>query len=293
MTIVSGKAIVQAARDQGYAVGAFNTNNLEWTQAILRVAQAKQAPTMIAISMGAINYMGGFKTVAQLIRNLDDDLNITVPIAIHLDHGDYEAAKAAIQAGFTSVMFDGSHLPLAENLAKTREIVALAHAQDISVEAEVGSIGGEEDGIIGTGEIAPIADAIAMIETQIDFIAAGIGNIHGRYPANWQGLNLAHLQKLTTTLDAITKHQVPFVLHGGSGVPDDQIKTAIDLGVAKVNVNTEAQLAFHQALRDFILTDQDLIGKNYDPRKLLAPGVTAIEASLADRLAVFGAPFKN
>lgn len=293
MTIVSGKAIVQTARDHGYAVGAFNTNNLEWTQAILRVAQAKQAPTMIAISMGAINYMGGFKTVAQLIRNLDDDLNITVPIAIHLDHGDYEAAKAAIQAGFTSVMFDGSHLPLAENLAKTREIVALAHAQDISVEAEVGSIGGEEDGIIGTGEIAPIADAIAMIETQIDFIAAGIGNIHGRYPANWQGLNLAHLQKLTTTLDDITKHQVPFVLHGGSGVPDDQIKTAIDMGVAKVNVNTEAQLAFHQALRDFILTDQDLIGKNYDPRKLLAPGVTAIEASLADRLAVFGAPFKN
>ena len=293
MTIVSGKAIVQAARDHGYAVGAFNTNNLEWTQAILRVAQAKQAPTMIAISMGAINYMGGFKTVAQLIRNLDDALNITVPIAIHLDHGDYEAAKSAIQAGFTSVMFDGSHLPLAENLTKTREIVALAHAQDISVEAEVGSIGGEEDGIIGTGEIAPIADAIAMIETQIDFIAAGIGNIHGRYPANWQGLNLAHLQKLTTTLDDITKHQVPFVLHGGSGVPDDQIKTAIDMGVAKVNVNTEAQLAFHQALRDFILTDQDLIGKNYDPRKLLAPGVTAIEASLADRLAVFGAPFKN
>lgn len=221
MTIVSGKAIVQTARDHGYAVGAFNTNNLEWTQAILRVAQAKQAPTIIAISMGAVNYMGGFKTVAQLIRNLDDALNITVPIAIHLDHGDYEAAKAAIQAGFTSVMFDGSHLPLAENLAKTREIVALAHAQDISVEAEVGSIGGEEDGIIGTGEIAPIADAIAMIETQIDFIAAGIGNIHGRYPANWQGLNLTHLQQLTTTLDAITNHQVPFVLHGGSGVPDD------------------------------------------------------------------------
>lgn len=267
MTIVSGKAIVQTARDHGYAVGAFNTNNLEWTQAILRVAQ--------------------------LIRNLDDALNITVPIAIHLDHGDYEAAKAAIQAGFTSVMFDGSHLPLAENLAKTREIVALAHAQDISVEAEVGSIGGEEDGIIGTGEIAPIADAIAMIETQIDFIAAGIGNIHGRYPANWQGLNLTHLKKLTTTLDAITNHQVPFVLHGGSGVPDDQIKTAIRLGVAKVNVNTEAQLAFHQSLREFILTDQDLIGKNYDPRKLLAPAVTAIEASLADRLAVFGAPFKN
>lgn len=292
MTIVSGQAVVQTAREQGYAVGAFNTNNLEWTQAILRVAQAKQAPTMIAVSMGAINYMGGYQTVAQLIRHLDAALNITVPIAIHLDHGDFEAAKAAIKAGFTSVMFDGSHLPLAENLAKTREIVALAHAQGIAVEAEVGSIGGEEDGIIGTGEIAPVADAIAMMATQIDFIAAGIGNIHGRYPANWQGLNLEHLQKLTTTLDQLTDRQVPFVLHGGSGVPDDQIQTAIRLGVAKVNVNTEAQLAFHQAIREFILSDQDLIGKNYDPRKLLAPGVMAIEASLAERLTVFGAPFK-
>lgn len=289
MTIVSGKAIVQTARQQGYAVGAFNTNNLEWTQAILRVAQAKQAPTIIAASMGAIKYMGGFETVAHIVRDLDQSFGITVPIAIHLDHGDYTAAKAAIKAGFTSVMFDGSHLPLAENLEKTREIVALAHEQNISVEAEVGSIGGEEDGIIGTGEIAPIDDAVAMIQTEIDFIAAGIGNIHGRYPKDWQGLNLAHLKDLTTTLDSMTHSQVPFVLHGGSGVPDDQIRAAISMGVAKVNVNTEAQLAFHQAIRDFILTDQDLIGKNYDPRKLLAPGVTAVETSLAERLAVFGA----
>ncbi|ADG40188.1 MULTISPECIES: class II fructose-1,6-bisphosphate aldolase [Leuconostoc] len=287
MTIVSGKQIVQSARDNGYAIGAFNTNNLEWTQAILRVAQDKHAPTIIAASMGAIKYMGGFETVAHLIRDLDQDLNIDVPITIHLDHGDYNAAKAAINAGFTSVMFDGSHLPLAENLAKTREIVALAHEKNISVEAEVGSIGGEEDGIIGDGEIAPIADAIAMIQTNIDFIAAGIGNIHGRYPEHWPGLNLAHLKTLATALDDVTHNHVPFVLHGGSGVPDDQIKTAINMGVAKVNVNTEAQLAFHQALRNFILTDQDLIGKNYDPRKLLAPGVTAIESSLSDRLNVF------
>lgn len=288
MTIVSGKEIVQTARDNGYAVGAFNTNNLEWTQAILRVAQAKQAPTIIAASMGAIKYMGGFETVANLIRNLDQSLEINVPISIHLDHGDYDSAKAAIKAGFTSIMFDGSHLPLIENLEKTREIVALAHEKNISVEAEVGSIGGEEDGVIGNGEIASVADAIAMIQTQIDFIAAGIGNIHGLYPENWHGLNLNHLQTLTTAVNDITQHRVPFVLHGGSGVPDDQIKTSIKMGVAKVNVNTEAQLAFHQALRDFILSDQDLVGKNYDPRKLLAPGVTAIENSLAERLDIFG-----
>ncbi|WP_431060857.1 class II fructose-bisphosphate aldolase [Weissella paramesenteroides] len=288
MTIVSGKDVVSKARLSGYAVGAFNTNNLEWTEAILRVAQAQQAPTIVAASMGAIKYMGGFKTVADLIRNLDHELNITVPIAIHLDHGDYEAAKSAIAAGFTSVMFDGSHLPLEENLAKTREIVALAHAKGISVEAEVGTIGGEEDGIIGDGEIAPVEETIAMVETGIDFLAAGIGNIHGPYPDNWQGLHLDHLQKITTAIDEAARYKVPVVLHGGSGVPDDQIRTAISMGVSKVNVNTEAQLAFHQALRDFILADHDLEGKNYDPRKLLAPGVKAIENALVDRIAVFG-----
>jgi fructose-1,6-bisphosphate aldolase, class II, various bacterial and amitochondriate protist len=288
MTIVSGKEIVQIARKEGYAVGAFNTNNLEWTQAILRVAQETNAPTIIAVSMGAAEYMGGVTTVADLVRNLDRSMEISVPIAIHLDHGNFDGAKAAIEAGFTSVMFDGSHLPLNENLEKTRDIVAMAHAQGVSVEAEVGSIGGEEDGIIGFGEIAPVEDAISMIKTGIDFIAAGIGNIHGRYPNNWRGLDLAHLGDLTSAVDEVTQSQVPFVLHGGSGIPDAQIKAAINMGVAKVNVNTEIQLAFHAALRDFILDNKDLIGKNYDPRKLLAPGVSSMKGVIADRISVFG-----
>ncbi|CAH1853007.1 class II fructose-1,6-bisphosphate aldolase [Convivina intestini] len=288
MTIVAAKEMVQKARDHGYAISAFNTNNLEWTKAILKTAQAQQAPTIIAASMGAIKYMGGYRTVANLIRNLDEELNITVPIAIHLDHGDYEAAKQAIQADFTSVMFDGSNLPLAESLSKTNEIVALAHARNISVEAEVGTIGGEEDGIIGNGEIASVEDALTMAATGIDFLAAGIGNIHGQYPDNWTGLKLDHLQELTRAVDAASGYKVPFVLHGGSGIPDDQIRRAIELGIAKVNVNTEAQLAFHQGLRDFILSNQDLEGKNYDPRKLLAPGVLGIETALTERIAVFG-----
>lgn len=288
MTIVSGKNIINKARQNSYAIGAFNTNNLEWTEAILRVAQAQQAPTIIAASMGAVKYMGGFKTVVDLIHDLHDDLNITVPIAIHLDHGDFEAAKAAIAAGFTSVMFDGSSLPIDENLAKTQEIVNLAHAKDISVEAEVGSIGGEEDGIIGGGEIAPIPDAVAMVNTGIDFLAAGIGNIHGPYPDNWKGLHLDHLKNITLAVNEAIGHEMPIVLHGGSGIPDDQIKTAISMGVSKVNVNSEAQLAFHEALREFILADHDLEGKNYDPRKLLATGVKGIESALTERIDVFG-----
>lgn len=288
MTIVSGKNIINKARQNSYAIGAFNTNNLEWTEAILRVAQAQQAPTIIAASMGAVKYMGGFKTVVDLIHDLHDDLNITVPIAIHLDHGDFEAAKAAIAAGFTSVMFDGSSLPIDENLAKTQEIVNLAHAKGISVEAEVGSIGGEEDGIIGGGEIAPIPDAVAMVNTGIDFLAAGIGNIHGPYPDNWKGLHLDHLKNITLAVNESIGHEMPIVLHGGSGIPDDQIKTAISMGVSKVNVNSEAQLAFHEALREFILADHDLEGKNYDPRKLLATGVKGIESALTERIDVFG-----
>ncbi|MDR3241942.1 MAG: fructose-bisphosphate aldolase [Lactobacillaceae bacterium] len=288
MTIVSGKEIIQNARSAGYAAGAFNTNNLEWSQAILRVAQAKQAPTLIAASMGAIKYMGGFKVVADMIRNLDAAMEITVPIAIHLDHGTFDGAKQAIEAGFTSVMFDGSDLPVEENLAKTRKIVELAHAKGVSVEGEVGSIGGEEDGVIGSGEIAPIDDAIAMVATGIDFLAAGIGNIHGAYPANWQGLRLDHLESLADAVNASVGFNVPIVLHGGSGVPDEQIKTAIAHGVAKVNVNTEAQLAFHDAIRKYVLSDEDLIGKNYDPRKFLAPGVKAIETALGERVDVFG-----
>lgn len=288
MTIVSGKNIINKARQNSYAIGAFNTNNLEWTEAILRVAQAQQAPTIIAASMGAVKYMGGFKTVVDLIHDLHDDLNITVPIAIHLDHGDFEAAKAAIAAGFTSVMFDGSSLPIDGNLAKTQEIVNLAHAKGISVEAEVGSIGGEEDGIIGGGEIAPIPDAVAMVNTGIDFLAAGIGNIHGPYPDNWKGLHLDHLKNITLAVNEAIGHEMPIVLHGGSGIPDDQIKTAISMGVSKVNVNSEAQLAFHEALREFILADHDLEGKNYDPRKLLATGVKGIESALTERIDVFG-----
>jgi fructose-bisphosphate aldolase class II len=288
MTIVSGKNIINKARQNSYAIGAFNTNNLEWTEAILRVAQAQQAPTIIAASMGAVKYMGGFKTVVDLIHDLHDDLNITVPIAIHLDHGDFEAAKAAIAAGFTSVMFDGSSLPIDENLAKTQEIVNLAHAKGISVEAEVGSIGGEEDGIIGGGEIAPIPDAVAMVNNGIDFLAAGIGNIHGPYPDNWKGLHLDHLKNITLAVNEAIGHEMPIVLHGGSGIPDNQIKTAISMGVSKVNVNSEAQLAFHEALREFILADHDLEGKNYDPRKLLATGVKGIESALTERIDVFG-----
>lgn len=288
MTIQNAKQMMQQAQKGHYALGAFNTNNLEWTQAILRRAQENQAPTILAVSMGAVQYMGGFKVVANLVRNLDEALEITVPIAIHLDHGTYEGAKQAIEAGFTSVMFDGSALPLAENLAKTKEIVARAQAANVSVEAEVGSIGGEEDGVVGEGELAAIDDAVLMTETGIDFLAAGIGNIHGIYPQNWRGLHLDHLEQLSAAVTTARGQAMPIVLHGASGIPDDQIQAAIQLGVAKVNVNTELQLAFHNATRQFVETDQDLIGKNYDPRKFLKPGVTAIEQALDERIAVFG-----
>jgi len=288
MTIMNAKQMIQNAREQQYAISAFNTNNLEWTQAILRVAKERQAPTLMAISMGAVKYMGGFKVVANLVRNLDEAMEIDVPIAIHLDHGTFEGAKEAIDAGFTSVMFDGSNLPLAENLTKTAEIVELAKKSNVSVEAEVGSIGGEEDGVVGDGEIAPIDDAIQMAQTGIDFLAAGIGNIHGQYPENWNGLHLDHLSELSTAVSNAVHHPMPIVLHGGSGIPDDQIKQAIQLGVAKVNVNTEAQLAFHQGIRDYVLSNKDLEGKNYDPRKFLKPGFSAIEQALNERIDVFG-----
>ena len=239
MAIVSAEKFVQAARDNGYAVGGFNTNNLEWTQAILRAAEAKKAPVLIQTSMGAAKYMGGYKVCKALIENLVESMGITVPVAIHLDHGHYDDALECIEAGYTSIMFDGSHLPVEENLKLAKDVVEKAHAKGISVEAEVGTIGGEEDGIIGDGELAPIEDAKAMVATGIDFLAAGIGNIHGPYPANWKGLHLDHLQKLTEAVPGF-----PIVLHGGSGIPDDQIQAAIKLGVAKVNVNTECQIAF-------------------------------------------------
>ena len=292
MAIVSAEKFVQAARDNGYAVGGFNTNNLEWTQAILRAAEAKQAPVLIQTSMGAAKYMGGYKVARNLIANLVESMGITVPVAIHLDHGHYEDALECIQVGYTSVMFDGSHLPVEENLEKARKVVEFAHANGVSVEAEVGTIGGEEDGIIGDGELAPIEDAKAMVETGIDFLAAGIGNIHGPYPENWKGLHLDHLQKLTEAVPGF-----PIVLHGGSGIPDDQIQAAIKLGVAKVNVNTECQIAFANATRQFV-REYDANEAEYDkkklfdPRKFLKPGFEAITAAVEERIDVFGSEGK-
>ena len=292
MAIVSAEKFVQAARDNGYAVGGFNTNNLEWTQAILRAAEAKKAPVLIQTSMGAAKYMGGYKVARNLIANLVESMGITVPVAIHLDHGHYEDALECIEVGYTSIMFDGSHLPVEENLEKARKVVEFAHANGVSVEAEVGTIGGEEDGIIGDGELAPIEDAKAMVETGIDFLAAGIGNIHGPYPANWKGLHLDHLQKLTEAVPGF-----PIVLHGGSGIPDDQIQAAIKLGVAKVNVNTECQIAFANATRQFV-REYDANEAEYDkkklfdPRKFLKPGFEAITASVEERIDVFGSENK-
>lgn len=283
MAIVSAEKFVQAARDNGYAVGGFNTNNLEWTQAILRAAEAKQAPVLIQTSMGAAKYMGGYKLCKLLIEELVESMGITVPVAIHLDHGHYNDALECIRVGYTSVMFDGSHLPVEENLEKAAKVVEFAHANGVSVEAEVGTIGGEEDGIIGDGELAPIEDAKAMVATGIDFLAAGIGNIHGKYPANWKGLSfetLAAVQELTGEL--------PLVLHGGTGIPADQIKKAIDLGVSKINVNTECQLAFADATRKYIEAGKDLEGKGFDPRKLLAPGAEAIKATVKEKMELFG-----
>ena len=292
MAIVSAEKFVQAARDNGYAVGGFNTNNLEWTQAILRAAEAKKAPVLIQTSMGAAKYMGGYKVARNLIANLVESMGITVPVAIHLDHGHYEDALECIQVGYTSVMFDGSHLPVEENLEKARKVVEFAHANGVSVEAEVGTIGGEEDGIIGDGELAPIEDAQAMVATGIDFLAAGIGTIHGPYPANWKGLHLDHLQRLTEAVPGF-----PIVLHGGSGIPDDQIQAAIKLGVAKVNVNTECQIAFANATRQFV-REYDANEAEYDkkklfdPRKFLKPGFEAITAAVEERIDVFGSEGK-
>lgn len=292
MAIVSAEKFVQAARDNGYAVGGFNTNNLEWTQAILRAAEAKQAPVLIQTSMGAGKYMGGYKVCKNMIENLVESMGITVPVAIHLDHGHYEDVLECIEVGYTSVMFDGSHLPIEENLKLAKDVVEKAHAKGISVEAEVGTIGGEEDGIIGKGELAPIEDAKAMVETGVDFLAAGIGNIHGPYPANWEGLALDHLEKLAEAIPGF-----PIVLHGGSGIPDEQIKEAIKLGVAKVNVNTECQLAFCAATRDFVAefnaNEAEYMKKKlFDPRKFLAPGFKAVQGAVEERIDVFGSANK-
>ncbi|AUJ30231.1 MAG: class II fructose-bisphosphate aldolase [Liquorilactobacillus hordei] len=284
MSIVNGNGIFDAARSGHYAVGAFNTNNLEWTRAILAAAQETNTPILIQTSMGAAKYMGGYELCLNLVQQTVKSMGITVPVIMHLDHGNYEAAKECIEVGYTSVMFDGHDLPFEENLEKTKEIVALAHAKNITVEAEVGSIGGEEDGIIGAGELADVEEAKQIAATGVDYLACGIGNIHGKYPANWTGLNFDRLKELADVIET------PLVLHGGSGIPKEQIQKAIAMGVSKVNVNTECQLAFAAATRKYIEAGKDEQGKGYDPRKLLAPGAQAITDVVKERIEWFGTP---
>lgn len=281
--LVSAEKMLQDALKGKYAVGAFNINNLEWTKAILQTAEEAKSPVMLGVSEGAAKYMCGFKTVVGMVKGMIEEMNITVPVAIHLDHGTYEGAKKAMEAGFTSIMFDGSHYPIDENVQKTREIVELAHAKGISVEAEVGSIGGEEDGVIGQGEIADPNECKRIADLGIDFLAAGIGNIHGKYPENWKGLDfnaLAEIKKLIGDM--------PLVLHGGTGIPEDMIKKSIELGVSKINVNTECQWAFAEKTREYIEEGKDKQGKGFDPRKLLAPGTAAVKAVVLEKMKIFG-----
>ena len=281
--LVNAKEMLDKAKAGNYAVGQFNINNLEWTKSILLTAEAEKAPVILGVSEGAGKYMTGFDTVAAMVKAMDKSLGITVPVALHLDHGTYDGAKKCIEAGFTSIMFDGSSLPIEENIAKTKELVALAHEHGMSIEAEVGAIGGEEDGVIGMGECADPEECKKIADLGVDFLAAGIGNIHGVYPANWKGLQfdvLANVQKLTGAL--------PLVLHGGTGIPDDQIKKAISLGVSKINVNTECQLVFAAATRKYIEEGKDQQGKGFDPRKLLAPGAEAIKAKVKEKIELFG-----
>ncbi len=283
MGLVSAGEMLRTARSNQYAVGQFNINNLEWTKAILLAAQEMRSPVILGVSEGAGKYMGGYKTVVGMVKGLVEELNITVPVAIHLDHGSYEHAIKCIEAGFTSVMYDGSHAPFEQNLAQTKEIIALAHSKGVSVEAEVGGIGGEEDGVIGAGEIADPQECKQIAELGVDMLAAGIGNIHGKYPDNWQGLNfdvLKEIQDLTGNM--------PLVLHGGSGIPTDMIKRSIELGVSKINVNTELQVVFAEATRKYIEAGKDQQGKGFDPRKLLKPGFDAIVEAVKEKMTEFG-----
>ena len=281
--LVSAKEMLQKAVAGHYAVGQFNINNLEWTKAILLTAQECNSPVILGVSEGAGKYMAGYKTIVGMVNGMLEELNITVPVALHLDHGSYEACYKCIEAGFSSIMFDGSHYPIEENVAKTQELVKVCAEKGLSLEAEVGSIGGEEDGVVGMGECADPNECKMIADLGIDFLAAGIGNIHGKYPANWAGLSfetLAAIQEKTGDM--------PLVLHGGTGIPDDMIKKAIDLGVAKINVNTECQLVFAEATRQYIEAGKDQQGKGYDPRKLLAPGFDAIKAKVKEKMEIFG-----
>ena len=281
--LVSAKEMLEKARAGKYAVGQFNINNLEWTKSILLTAQELNSPVILGVSEGAGKYMTGFKTVAAMVSAMIDELNITIPVALHLDHGTYEGCYKCIKAGFSSIMFDGSHYPIEENIEKTKELVKIAHAMGLSLEAEVGSIGGEEDGVVGMGECADPNECKAIADLGVDFLAAGIGNIHGKYPANWQGLNFEVLENVKKEVG-----DMPLVLHGGTGIPADMIKKAISLGVAKINVNTECQLSFAAATREYIEAGKDLQGKGFDPRKLLAPGAEAIKATVKEKMELFG-----
>ncbi|CCY86037.1 UNVERIFIED_ORG: fructose-1,6-bisphosphate aldolase, class II [Lacrimispora saccharolytica] len=281
--LVSAKEMLNKAREGKYAVGQFNINNLEWTKAILLTAEELKSPVILGVSEGAGKYMTGFKTVAAMVAAMVEELNITVPVALHLDHGSYEGAKKCIEAGFSSIMFDGSHYPIAENVEKTTELVKICHEKGISLEAEVGSIGGEEDGVVGMGECADPNECKAVADLGIDMLAAGIGNIHGKYPENWPGLRFDVLESIKEKVG-----DMPLVLHGGTGIPADMIKKAISLGVAKINVNTECQLAFADATRKYIEAGKDLEGKGFDPRKLLAPGTEAIKVTVKEKMELFG-----
>ena len=281
--LVSAKEMLEKARAGKYAVGQFNINNLEWTKSILLTAEELKSPVILGVSEGAGKYMTGLKTVAAMVEAMIDELKITVPVALHLDHGTYEGCYKCIKAGFSSIMFDGSHYPIEENVEKTKELVKIAHAMGLSLEAEVGSIGGEEDGVVGLGECADPAECKAIADLGIDFLAAGIGNIHGKYPENWPGLRFDVLEKIKEAVG-----DMPLVLHGGTGIPADMIQKAISLGVAKINVNTECQLSFAEATRKYIEAGKDQQGKGYDPRKLLAPGAEAIKATVKEKMELFG-----
>lgn len=281
--LVSAKDMLQKAKAGKYAVGQFNINNLEWTKAVLLTAQENNSPVILGVSEGAGKYMGGYKTIVGMVNGMLDELNITVPVALHLDHGSYDGALKTIEAGFSSVMFDGSHYPIEENIAKTKELVEICNKKGLSLEAEVGSIGGEEDGVVGAGECADPNECKQIADLGVTMLAAGIGNIHGQYPENWAGLSfdtLAAVQEKTG--------EMPLVLHGGTGIPEDMIKKAISLGVAKINVNTECQLSFAAATRKYIEEGKDQSGKGFDPRKLLAPGFEAIKATVKEKMELFG-----
>ena len=281
--LVSAKEMLTKAKAGKYAVGQFNINNLEWTKSILLTAEELKSPVILGVSEGAGKYMCGYKTVVGMVNGMLEELGITVPVALHLDHGSYEGAKACIEAGFSSIMFDGSHYPIEENVAKTKELVAVCNEKGMSIEAEVGSIGGEEDGVVGAGECADPEECKMIADLGVTMLAAGIGNIHGKYPENWAGLSFE-------TLDAVQQltGDMPLVLHGGTGIPEDMIKKAISLGVSKINVNTECQLSFADATRKYIEAGKDLEGKGFDPRKLLAPGADAIQACVKEKMELFG-----